>query len=116
MLLRLNRSSRLGCSSLGGFDGTNQKSLQPQVVIEASVATDGRISCNGCGGQDHLRCPLCSWIVSKSFMDNFSFISTALAAKHLGVSMSWLRSKESTCEFIVSEIETYSLTSAEEVV
>ncbi len=49
-------------------------------------------------------------------MDNFSLIGTALAAKHLGVSMSCLRSKKSTCEFIASEIETYSLTSAEEVV
>ena len=41
-------------------------------------------------------------------MDNFSLIGTAQAAKHLGVSMSWLRSKKSTCEFIAGEHWIYA--------
>ena len=41
-------------------------------------------------------------------MDNLSLIGTAQAANHLGVSMSWLRSKKSACEFIAGEHWIYA--------
>ena len=41
-------------------------------------------------------------------MENFSLIGTAEAAKHLGVSMSWLRSKKSAFEFVAGEHWIYA--------
>ena len=41
-------------------------------------------------------------------MDKLSLIGTAQAANHLGVSMSWLRSKKSACEFIAGEHWIYA--------
>ncbi len=41
-------------------------------------------------------------------MDNLSLIGTSQAAKHLGVSMSWLRSKKSACVFVAGEHWIYA--------
>ena len=68
----------------------------------------GEPHAKGVEGKTILRCPCWSLIVCKSLMDNLSLIGTAQAANHLGVSMSWLRSKKSTCEFIAGEHWIYA--------